>query len=493
MKKQLYTAIILAAVALTPGNVRAQPWHYNFGSSTGIFATPSGSDSTVFLPPAEPDGGKPRVRIGTTGGSFNLEDQLIAFGSNSYFRGVAPTSTSVNKFSIYNYAAGQAFTLRFRLRLGASDGSASASSGTWSLFIGDGPNYSDNSSFSGSQVFTGLRWQFGTEGAITMQYRNAGAWSTAGLTGASIVQGQNFVVEVYGNNGMAALPYSLEGGQAVAPQSFDLWIDGVLVGDDLPKGLLADASTIDSWMFYGESSTGNVANIFLDDIVYTNGIAETRLPVSLASLFACAVDANTVTLSWRTLSEVANYGFEVEKSTDGIFFAVIPGSFIPGHGTTNTPFDYAFTDHQAEPGVRFYRLRQLDLDGTVHISDPVRVEVLTGTPEAASGGFMLGQNYPNPFNPSTTIGYSLPAAGNGHEATGNRHEATGTWRVRVGVYDILGREVAVLVNGTISPGTHAVSFNASGLAGGVYFYRLTTMSVNGGAAHSDVKRMVLSK
>jgi hypothetical protein len=477
MKKELLAAITLAAVGLTASNGRAQPWHYDFGTSTGSFATPSGSDSTVFLSPAEPDGGKPRVRIGTTGGSFNLEDQLIAFGSGSYFRGVAPTSTSVNKFSIYNYSAGQSFTLRFRLRLGASDGSASASSGTWSLFVGDGPNYSDNSSFSGSQVFTGIRWQFGPAGAIAMQYRNAGAWSTAGLAGVPIVQGQNSLVEIYGNNGIVTLLYTLEGGQAVAPQSFDIWIDGVLVGDDLPKGLLAAASPIDSWMFYGESSTGNAANIFLDDFTYTNGIAETRLPVRLASLFACAVDANTVTLSWRTLSEVANYGFEVEKSTDGDFFSIVHGSFIPGHGTTNTPFDYSFTDHQAEPGVHFYRLRQLDLDGTIHLSDPVRVEILAGTPEAASGRFMLSQNYPNPFNPSTTIQFSI----------------LDPQFTILTVNDLLGREVAVLVNGNTSPGTHAVSFNASGLAGGVYFYRLTTTSVSRGVARSEVKQMVLTK
>ncbi len=81
--------------------------------------------------------------------------------------------------------------------------------------------------------------------------------------------------------------------------------------------------------------------------------------------------------------------------------------------------------------------------------------------------FALGQNFPNPFNPGTTIGYSLPATGNGREATG-------AWRVRLVVYDLLGREVAELVDGMKAPGEYAVHFQNRGLTSGVYVYRLTS-------------------
>ena len=71
--------------------------------------------------------------------------------------------------------------------------------------------------------------------------------------------------------------------------------------------------------------------------------------------------------------------------------------------------------------------------------------------------FRLDQNYPNPFNPSTTINYSLPKTGH----------------VTLKVYDVLGKEVATLVNEEESSGNYHIQFNANKLASGVYFYRLS--------------------
>src|SRR5690606_27674941 len=72
-------------------------------------------------------------------------------------------------------------------------------------------------------------------------------------------------------------------------------------------------------------------------------------------------------------------------------------------------------------------------------------------------GIVLHPNYPNPFNPSTVIGFRLSVFG----------------EVRVAVYDILGREIAVLVDGVMPAGDHQVTFDAAGLASGVYVYKLT--------------------
>lgn len=183
------------------------------------------------------------------------------------------------------------------------------------------------------------------------------------------------------------------------------------------------------------------------------------LPIQLAA-FNVMQDPSGggVTLRWSTLSEVNNYGFEIQRGADpGGSFTSIPGVFIPGHGTTTAPQKYSFTDQGAPGGTWYYRLKQIDLDGAVHFSDPAKVDVRAGQ---ASGDmpsvFSLAQNYPNPFNPATVIRYSLPSKA----------------EVTLAVYNTLGERVAVLVSGEQEKGVHDVRFDGSTLASGVYFYRL---------------------
>jgi hypothetical protein len=94
------------------------------------------------------------------------------------------------------------------------------------------------------------------------------------------------------------------------------------------------------------------------------------------------------------------------------------------------------------------------------------------------GEFSLLQNYPNPFNPVTTVEYSVAQAGGQGPAAS---------RVKLAVYDMLGREAAVLVDEVKSPGTHTVRFDATGLPSGVYLYRLIAGS------RVESRRMVLMK
>ena len=89
---------------------------------------------------------------------------------------------------------------------------------------------------------------------------------------------------------------------------------------------------------------------------------------------------------------------------------------------------------------------------------------------------MLHQNYPNPFNPTTTISYSLQTAS----------------RVTVKVYDILGREVAILANEMQNAGEYVVKFDGSRFASGMYFYRLDATASNG-KRFSETKKMDLLK
>jgi hypothetical protein len=85
--------------------------------------------------------------------------------------------------------------------------------------------------------------------------------------------------------------------------------------------------------------------------------------------------------------------------------------------------------------------------------------------------YSLAQNYPNPFNPSTKIKYQIPNSEN----------------VKLTVYDILGNEVAILINEKQAAGTHEISWNASNVSSGVYLYKITAGS------YSDTRRMTLVK
>ncbi|MBI5473368.1 MAG: T9SS type A sorting domain-containing protein [Ignavibacteriae bacterium] len=99
--------------------------------------------------------------------------------------------------------------------------------------------------------------------------------------------------------------------------------------------------------------------------------------------------------------------------------------------------------------------------------------IITGAPDNTNGvvqRYALNQNYPNPFNPTTTIRFTVPAnvgTGPAGIALAGRHALS------LRVYDVLGREVATLVNEVKEPGTHSVQWNASAVASGVYLYQLS--------------------
>jgi hypothetical protein len=98
--------------------------------------------------------------------------------------------------------------------------------------------------------------------------------------------------------------------------------------------------------------------------------------------------------------------------------------------------------------------------------------------------FYLEQNYPNPFNPSTKIKFTIPSVG------------TSLMKfVQLKVYDVLGNEVAILVNEEKSAGSYEVEFSASGLTSGIYFYKLTAgnPSTGSGQVFTETKKMLLMK
>ena len=194
---------------------------------------------------------------------------------------------------------------------------------------------------------------------------------------------------------------------------------------------------------------GNSFNI--DFIYWDDFCLEYIVPVELTSFEASVINTD-VELKWATATETNNQGFEIERassSTTPVQEWVNVG-YVAGFGTTTEPKAYSFTDSKLQDGNYSYRLKQIDFDGTFTYSDEVNVEVEIPIIYA------LEQNYPNPFNPSTTIKYSIPEEG----------------FVKLAVYNMLGEEVAILVNAQQKAGRYEYNFDASGLASGVYVYRI---------------------
>ena len=205
------------------------------------------------------------------------------------------------------------------------------------------------------------------------------------------------------------------------------------------------------------------------------------IPVELTSF--TAVDNNsTIHLTWSTASELNNYGFEIERSSDETDWRTI--GFREGNGTTTEQQNYSFIDDLFGVNSQklFYRLKQIDFDGTFEYSEIVEVDIAPLT-------FALHQNYPNPFNPSTIISWQSPVSG---------------WQT-IKVFDVLGREVATLVDEYKEAGYHEVEFNLysdesqnllagrQGLTSGVYFYQLRARGpeTSSGQRIVETKKMIL--
>jgi hypothetical protein len=191
------------------------------------------------------------------------------------------------------------------------------------------------------------------------------------------------------------------------------------------------------------------------------------VPVELVSFTAEAI-GTIVNLNWVTATEANNAGFEIQRSSDGTSFVTI--AFVKGHGTTTETQHYTYSEKSVNIGSFTYRLKQIDLNGSFSFSNEVEVDVL------APAQFSLDQNYPNPFNPSTQIAFSLAVDS----------------KVSMKIFNILGQEVANLVNGNIAAGSHTATFNASQLNSGVYMYRLEATGVDG-RNFVDIKKMILTK
>lgn len=203
-----------------------------------------------------------------------------------------------------------------------------------------------------------------------------------------------------------------------------------------------------AWGVYPYLPSGNILISDIQTGLWVfDFLLDDPVPVELRS-FSAVVNAMNVELNWETSSETNNRGFNIERSVDKVNWNTL--GFVSGYGTSTEIRKYSFTDFNSTPGIYFYRLAQIDFDGTINYHNPVEVNI--GAPD----NFLVEQNYPNPFNPSTTLRFNLNS----------------DTKVKITIMNSLGEEVSTLVNDYKPAGAHEVKFNASGLSSGMYLAKV---------------------
>lgn len=271
------------------------------------------------------------------------------------------------------------------------------------------------------------------------------------------------ISNVTGASGAARLRldyFASEMGENFTPSEANVWQyrgDGPWVNQG---ALLAEA-------YYTENNTPLPS----EEIAGYYAIADygSALPVQLIS-FTGIFENYAVRLEWQTISEIENFGFNVQRFNP-IANAYETIGFVAGKGTTTEPQYYSFIDENPIQNPH-YRLEQIDNKGLKNYFGPIYLNPNSVDENNIPAVFKLSQNYPNPFNPSTQINFSLANPG----------------YTTLKVYNIIGQEVGSLFNGYAEAGKlYTVYFDAKNLTSGHYIYKLQS------GGNSEVRRMILIK
>ncbi|HNW59108.1 MAG TPA: FlgD immunoglobulin-like domain containing protein [bacterium] len=233
---------------------------------------------------------------------------------------------------------------------------------------------------------------------------------------------------------------------------------------------ISSGGTTKGQKLWSYTATGGISSLAAIGDVNLNGITDVAaastdsylrlfegnskiLDVELLS-FTTAVQSAGVLLTWRTVSESNNLGFEVQRSFNGRTFEAL--GFVPGSGTTVVQNDYSWFDEISAWELLYYRLKQVDRDGQSQYFPAVQVV------QNLPGRLTLHGNYPNPFNAGTFIRYDLPVAG----------------EVIATIYNVRGEQVRELWHGVQPAGSHSLHWDGSMTSGeaaasGVYLCVIT--------------------
>ncbi len=298
-------------------------------------------------------------------------------------------------------------------------------------------------------------------------------WNSSGIAFTSMTQNSIFqphalpidtsvfVMYIQGNTGVSQGVNSF-----MVNAAGDLvWNPAIVTMSDPTPAKLHAVSTLstDNIAFFAWEDTRNDGGgIYAQNINPTGELGNVVVPVELTS-FTGILNGSTVTLNWNTATELNNRGFHIERTMNKGSWQSI--GFIQGNGTSTSSHAYTFSDNDLNAGLYSYRLKQVDNDGSskfINLAESFTIE---------PGTYSLLQNYPNPFNPTTMIKYSIPEKN----------------QVTIKIYNVLGSQVASLVNEVKPAGSYEVNFNASELSSGVYYYTISAGNF------TSTKKMILLK
>ncbi|MBD3378772.1 T9SS type A sorting domain-containing protein [candidate division KSB1 bacterium] len=217
------------------------------------------------------------------------------------------------------------------------------------------------------------------------------------------------------------------------------------------------------------ADTSSVIATVTDTSGTTSMVSNSRtVPIELASFYAIALSDGRIHLQWETMSELNNFGFYIQRSTDNTYWQDM--GFVAGGGTRTTRAQYEFYDTPPQGQDLWYRLRQIDFDGNENLSKAVFIE------QSQPRAFELYPPFPNPFNSMTQINFDL-----------NKD-----CHVSLRILNLKGETVIELLDEELSMGNHQVEWigndiNGSTVASGVYIVQLHT------GTETQIQKIVYAK
>lgn len=247
--------------------------------------------------------------------------------------------------------------------------------GTNAFIIAFGNSAGGSTLISTSAPFTTVQGDiFGAfriikSGNLVTQFRNADGAGQTNTAVALIKVAVSQVVEIFVNSTATATTYTYPGVAlpvSIPANTYHVYVDGVKHAEDFPKVGTTYSQTAVNAISFTAAGSATVETVKISNLQVT--YPASTLPVSLTSFTGEKV-INGIRLNWKTASEVNNSHFDLLRSTEGQTFSTITS--VSGKGTSNQINNYSYLDNAPQAGTNYYKLKQVDKDGTATVSDMI--------------------------------------------------------------------------------------------------------------------------